>query len=160
MKQQCRGLQNLEVPKALHLLLTPVANFGVSRTILWRDNSLKRLIELIGNSGERMQIKTGHGRDAKSRVCKTSMPRASHCLLLLSSCEADLSLQPLKGYADSIRLRATTINHIVRLMWPQVPSNRHTYQAGQSEGLRSPPRAKSKAKTSCLFVKLDSTTRL
>lgn len=72
----------MEVPKALPLLLTPVANFGVSKTILWRDNSLKRLIELIGNSanyswGERIQIKIGHGRDAKSRVYKNSMPRAS-----------------------------------------------------------------------------------
>lgn len=113
----------MEVPKAPPLLLTPVANFGVSKTILWRGNSLKRLIEFIGNNancgcGKRIQIKIGHGRDAKSRVYKNSMPRASDCLLLPSSCEADLSLQPLKGYADSIWLRATTINHIVRLMCP------------------------------------------
>lgn len=123
MKQQCRGATELGGPRALPLRLTPAAKFGVSKTILWSDHSLKRLRELIANCancscGERIQIKIGHGRDAKSRVYKNSMPRASDCLLLLSFREADLSVQLLKGYADSIWLRATTINHIVRLMWP------------------------------------------
>lgn len=88
-------------PQGPAFTLTPAANFGVSKTILWSDHSFKRLRELTANCancscGERIQIKIGRGRDAKSRVYKNSMPRTSDCLLLLSSREADLVSSLLK----------------------------------------------------------------